>query len=124
MTMRIPFIAGNWKMFKTVQEAVVFAKELRSVVKDVDRRRDCRRAAVYGDSRRRRGAARNTNIGVAAQDLYWETRGRVHRRDLAGDDQGSRRRLRDRRPLGAAPAVRRDRRDGEPQGSSRPSAAG
>ena len=33
--MRIPFIAGNWKMFKTVQEAVVFVKELRSLVKDV-----------------------------------------------------------------------------------------
>ena len=33
--MRIPFIAGNWKMFKTVHEAVVFTKELRSVVKDV-----------------------------------------------------------------------------------------
>ena len=33
--MRIPFIAGNWKMFKTVHESVVFAKELKSVVKDV-----------------------------------------------------------------------------------------
>src|SRR5437660_1275522 len=33
--MRIPFIAGNWKMFKTVHEAVVFVKELKSVVKDV-----------------------------------------------------------------------------------------
>jgi triosephosphate isomerase len=35
--MRIPFIAGNWKMFKTVSEAVVFVKELRTAVKDVDR---------------------------------------------------------------------------------------
>ena len=33
--MRIPFIAANWKMFKTVHEAVVFAKEFRSLVKDV-----------------------------------------------------------------------------------------
>ena len=33
--MRKKFIAGNWKMFKTVHEAVVFTKELRSVVKDV-----------------------------------------------------------------------------------------
>ena len=32
---RTPFIAGNWKMFKPVQEAVIFAKELRSIVKDV-----------------------------------------------------------------------------------------
>ena len=28
--MRIPFIAGNWKMLKTVHEAVVFVKEFRS----------------------------------------------------------------------------------------------
>ena len=31
--MRIPFIAGNWKMFKTVHETVVFVKELREAVK-------------------------------------------------------------------------------------------
>ena len=39
--MRIPFIAGNWKMFKTVQEAVLFVKELRSVVKDIADRGNC-----------------------------------------------------------------------------------
>ena len=33
--MRQPFIAGNWKMFKTVHETVVHVKELRSLVKDV-----------------------------------------------------------------------------------------
>ena len=33
--MRTPFIAANWKMFKTVHEAVVFVKEFRSLVKDV-----------------------------------------------------------------------------------------
>ena len=33
--MRIPFIAGNWKMFKTVHDATVYVKELRSLVKDV-----------------------------------------------------------------------------------------
>ena len=33
--MRTPFIAANWKMFKTVHEAVVFAKEFRSLVKDI-----------------------------------------------------------------------------------------
>src|SRR5229473_1735667 len=32
---RIPFIAGNWKMYKTVHEAAVFIKELRNLVKDV-----------------------------------------------------------------------------------------
>ena len=34
--MRTRFIAGNWKMFKTVQEATFYAKELRALVKDID----------------------------------------------------------------------------------------
>jgi triosephosphate isomerase (TIM) len=72
--MRIPFIAGNWKMFKTVHEAVLFVKELRSAVKDVN---DVEIVvgppftAVHAVAE----AARNTNIGVAAQDLYWERDG-------------------------------------------------
>ena len=33
--MRTPLIAGNWKLFKTVHETIVFTKELRSVLKDV-----------------------------------------------------------------------------------------
>ena len=34
--MRKPFIAGNWKMHKTVGEAVKYIDELRALVKDVD----------------------------------------------------------------------------------------
>ncbi|MBI4475857.1 MAG: triose-phosphate isomerase, partial [Acidobacteria bacterium] len=34
--MRLPFIAANWKMYKTVQEAVFYAKEFRAAVKDED----------------------------------------------------------------------------------------
>ncbi|MGE5243205.1 MAG: triose-phosphate isomerase [Betaproteobacteria bacterium] len=72
--MRIPFIAGNWKMFKTVQDAVFFTKELRGLVKDID---DVEIVvappftAVYAVAE----AARNSNVGVAAQDLYWEREG-------------------------------------------------
>ena len=72
--MRIPFIAGNWKMFKTVHEAVVFVKELKSVVKDID---DVEIVvappftAVHAVAE----AARNSSIGVAAQDLFWEREG-------------------------------------------------
>src|SRR5215813_4924985 len=72
--MRIPFIAGNWKMYKTVHEAVVFVKELRSIVKDVA---DVEIVvappftAVHAVAE----AARNSNVGVAAQDLYWEREG-------------------------------------------------
>jgi triosephosphate isomerase (TIM) len=72
--MRIPFIAGNWKMYKTVLEAVVFVKELKSVLKDIV---DVEIVvgppftALHAVAE----AARNSNIGVAAQDVYWEREG-------------------------------------------------
>ena len=72
--MRIPFIAGNWKMFKTVQESVVFVKELRVLVKgitDVEIVVAPPFTAIYPVAE----AARNTNVGVAAQDLHWEREG-------------------------------------------------
>ena len=72
--MRIPFIAGNWKMFKTVAEAVVFVKELKLAVKDLDRV-EIALAPPFTALHAVAEAARNTNIGVAAQDLYWEREG-------------------------------------------------
>jgi len=72
--MRIPFIAANWKMHKTVHESVVFVKEFRSMVKDID---DVEIVvappftAVHAVAE----AARNTNVGVAAQNLHWERQG-------------------------------------------------
>jgi triosephosphate isomerase (TIM) len=72
--MRTPLIAGNWKMFKTVHEAVVFVKELRALVKDVA---DVEVVvgppftAIHAAAE----AARNSNIGVAAQDMHWEREG-------------------------------------------------
>src|SRR4029077_13496962 len=72
--MRIPFIAGNWKMFKTVAEAVVFVKELRTAIKDVDRV-EIVLAPAFLAVHAVAEAARNTIIGVAAQDLHWEREG-------------------------------------------------
>lgn len=72
--MRVPFIAGNWKMYKTVTEAVVFVKELRSAVKDFDRV-EIALAPPFTALHAVAEAARNTNIEVAAQDLYWEREG-------------------------------------------------
>ncbi len=72
--MRTPFIAGNWKMFKTVHDAIVYAKEFRSIVEDLT---DVEIVlappftALYAVSE----TARQTNVGVAAQDLYWEREG-------------------------------------------------
>jgi triosephosphate isomerase len=72
--MRIPFIAANWKMHKTVHESVVFVKEFRSMVKDID---DVEIVvappftAVHAVAE----AARNSNVGVAGQNLHWEKQG-------------------------------------------------
>jgi triosephosphate isomerase len=72
--MRIPFIAGNWKMFKTIHEAVVFTKELRSLVKDLADV-EIVIAPPFTAIHAVAEAARNTNIGVSAQNLYWEREG-------------------------------------------------
>ena len=72
--MRKPFIAGNWKMFKTVHETTVYVKELRSLVKDVT---DVTVViappftAVHAASE----AARNSNVAVSAQNMSWEREG-------------------------------------------------
>ena len=72
--MRTPLIAGNWKMFKTVNEGVVFAKEFRSLVKDVTGV-EIVVAPPFTAIHAMAEALRNTNVAVAAQDLYWEKEG-------------------------------------------------
>ncbi|MCC6988110.1 MAG: triose-phosphate isomerase [Acidobacteria bacterium] len=72
--MRQPFIAGNWKMFKTVHETVVHVKELRSLVKDVqgvDIVIAPPATGLYAAAE----AARNSNIAVAGQNCHWEREG-------------------------------------------------
>ena len=72
--MRHPFIAGNWKMHKTVHETVVYVKEFRSLVKDIE---DVEivvappLTAIHAAAE----AARNSPVGIAGQDLHWEKQG-------------------------------------------------
>jgi triosephosphate isomerase len=72
--MRTPLIAGNWKMFKTVHEAVAFVKELRDLVKG-SRGVDIVVAPPFTALHASADAARNSGIGIAAQNLYWEREG-------------------------------------------------
>jgi triosephosphate isomerase len=72
--MRTPFIAGNWKMFKTVHEAIVFAKELKGLVKDASGV-EIVVAPPFPAVHAVAEALRNTNVFVAAQDVYWEKEG-------------------------------------------------
>jgi triosephosphate isomerase len=74
--MRQPLIAGNWKMFKTVHEAVVHVKELRAEVKDVQGV-DIVVAPTATALHAAAEAARNSNIAVAGQNCHWEREGAV-----------------------------------------------
>jgi triosephosphate isomerase len=72
--MRIPFIAGNWKMHKTVAEAVKYVKEFRGMVKDIEDV-EIVVAPTFTAVHSAAEAARNSNVGVAAQNLHWEREG-------------------------------------------------
>src|SRR5882672_12938111 len=72
--MRTPFIAGNWKMFKTVRETVAFVTDLRAAVKDVIGVQIVV-APPFTAIHAAAEALRDSNIGVSAQDLYWEKEG-------------------------------------------------
>jgi triosephosphate isomerase len=61
-------------MYKTVQDAVFFVKELKSAVKDIADV-EIVVAPAFTAVHAVAEAARNSNIGVAAQDLYWEREG-------------------------------------------------
>src|SRR5687767_10193033 len=72
--MRIPFIAANWKMFKTVHEAVVFAKEFRSLVKDIADV-EIVVAPPFTALHAVAEAVRNSPIWLAGQNMSWERDG-------------------------------------------------
>ena len=72
--MRVPLIAGNFKMFKTVAETVSYINELHSLAKDV-RNVDIVIAPPFTSISAAAEAARGSSIGVSAQDLHWEREG-------------------------------------------------
>ena len=72
--MRTPFIAGNWKMYKTVSETVKYVKEFRSLVKDIPDV-EIVIAPPFPAVHAAAEAARNSTVAIAAQDLYWEREG-------------------------------------------------
>ncbi len=72
--MRIPLLAANWKMFKTGQEAFVYAKEFARLVQGFDDV-EIVLAPPFTAVHTVAEAMRNTNVGVAGQDLYFEREG-------------------------------------------------
>ncbi len=72
--MRRPFIAGNWKMHKTVFEALELATGLKSALADVTSLdlAVCPPATALSTVSQ---CLAGTNIGVGAQNLHWEESG-------------------------------------------------
>lgn len=71
---RTPLLAGNWKMYKTVQEAQALALDLKASVSGVSGREilicppSVNLTKVYE-------AIHGTNIQLGAQNLHWEAEG-------------------------------------------------
>ena len=72
--MRTPVIAGNWKMNKTVAEAVVLASEIKEKVAGVENVKIIV-CPVFTAVKSVADVLKGTNVKVGAQDMYWETSG-------------------------------------------------
>lgn len=71
--MRIPLIAGNWKMFKDVNEAEEFCVRFRELYKDTDIRALLLVPFTSIETVKRN--TEGTNISVGAQNVYFEREG-------------------------------------------------
>lgn len=72
--MRIPVFAANWKMHKTVPEAVAFVREFSALARSIDRA-EIILAPPFTALAAAAETARNTSLAIAAQDLYFEREG-------------------------------------------------
>lgn len=71
--MRYPFIAGNWKMYKTTAEAKEFAEEFKKIYQPSDVKvaifAPFTQLAVLADE------LKETGIGIGAQNVHYEAEG-------------------------------------------------
>jgi len=72
--MRTPIIAGNWKMHKTIAEAVQLAREVREAVTDVSGV-DMVLCPPFVALAAVEDVIANSKIGLGAQNMYWEEQG-------------------------------------------------
>jgi triosephosphate isomerase len=74
MMARLPFIAGNWKMNKTVGEALDLVKELKTAISGV-KEVEVAVAPPFTALHAVHGELEGSLIRLAAQNLYWEEKG-------------------------------------------------
>lgn len=72
--MRIPIIAANWKMNKTVKEALGFVEEFRVLVTDV-KERDIVLCPPFTSIWAIKNLLSDGNIKLGAQNVFWEEKG-------------------------------------------------
>ena len=72
--MRKPIIVGNWKLNKTISQAIDLVAELQTLVADEDEV-EIVVAPVFTALPFVADALKDTRIGLSAQDLYWEESG-------------------------------------------------
>lgn len=72
--MRKPIIAGNWKLHKTIDEAVSLVKEIRHKSQDI-KDVDILVAPVFTALFAVAQALQGSNVALGAQDLHWEESG-------------------------------------------------
>jgi len=72
-TLRKPLIAGNWKMYKTVAEAVETARELVQCTSAVDV--DVMIAPPFTALAPVAEVVKGTNVALGAQNLFWKNEG-------------------------------------------------
>lgn len=70
---RIPLIAGNWKMYKTTAEARAFAEEFSKLYKDTDVRAAI--CAPFTQLVALKEAFAGTNVKLGAQNVHFEDEG-------------------------------------------------
>lgn len=72
--MRTPAIAANWKMFKTTHETLAYIRELSAAVRPVEGV-EIIVAPPFTAITTAAEAARNTKVGIAAQNMHFEKEG-------------------------------------------------
>ena len=79
--MRKPVIAGNWKMYKTIAEAMDFVEKIKSVA---DKAGHCEVvvAPPFTALAAASAAAKGSKVKVAAQNVHWDKEG-AHTGDIA-----------------------------------------
>ncbi len=72
---RVPLIAGNWKMHKTLAEAVAFAAALKEQLSGAETGAEVAVCPPFTALAAVAEVLQGSGVGVGAQDVFWEDKG-------------------------------------------------